>query len=340
MDQSTVKHKTNATRPNIGILITNLGTPDAPTTAALRRYLQEFLSDHRVVDMNRMLWWLILHGIILNTRPARSAKAYQGVWSDEGSPLMVHSKRQCAALSTLFQQTEDKQVVVALAMRYGSPSIAKGLDALRQQGCGKILVFPLYPQYAASTTGSTFDAVADALKQWRWVPTLRMINTYHDHPAYIEALAASVKRHWQQYGRPDRLLISFHGIPERYARQGDPYPCLCKKTARLLAAALELDDGDWLISFQSRFGKEPWLQPYTDETLQSWGREGLGRVDVICPGFAADCLETLEEIAVENRDYYTKSGGERLTYIPALNANDDHIQALFTIIGEHLQGWL
>lgn len=340
MDQAIIKHKTNATRPNIGVLITNLGTPDAPTTTALRRYLKEFLSDQRVVEMNRVLWWLILHGIILNTRPARSAKAYQAVWSSGGSPLMVHSQQQCAALTTLFQQLENKPVHITLAMRYGSPSIAQGLDALRKQGCGKILVFPLYPQYAASTTGSTFDAVADALKQWRWVPELRMINSYHDHPAYIEALSASVKKHWQQYGQAERLLISFHGIPERYAEQGDPYPCLCKKTARLLAAALKLKDDAWLISFQSRFGKEPWLQPYTDATLKAWGGEGLGRVDVICPGFAADCLETLEEIAVENAGYYTAAGGESLRYIAALNANEAHIQALFAISREQMQGWL
>ncbi|MDQ6975564.1 MAG: ferrochelatase [Mariprofundaceae bacterium] len=332
-------HGTDLMRTGTGILLTNLGTPDAPTTKAVRQYLKEFLSDHRVVEMNRILWWLILHGVILNTRPARSAKAYQAVWSAEGSPLMVQSMRQYAALVHMFEQAGGSPVPIELAMRYGNPSITQGLDALREQGCGKILVLPLYPQYTAATTGSTFDAVVNTLKQWRWVPELRMIHGYHDHPAYIAALASSVTRHWEKYGKAERLLVSFHGIPQRYVDQGDPYPRFCRKTAGLLAEALQLEAAQWCISFQSRFGKEPWLQPYTDETLKSWGDKGLGRVDVICPGFAADCLETLEEIAVENRDYYLAAGGHSLRYIHALNADDEHIQALFAICKNHLQGW-
>ncbi|MFQ5581652.1 MAG: ferrochelatase [Mariprofundaceae bacterium] len=320
---------------NTGILLTNLGTPDAPTKEALKRYLREFLWDPRVVEEPRWKWWLILNCIILNVRPPKSAKAYQAVWTDKGSPLMLHSLDQ----QTGLQKLVGEGVHVELAMRYGNPSIASGLQALRDKSCTRILVFPLYPQYSATTTGSTFDAVADELKQWRRVPELRMINTYHDHPAYIAALAASVRRHWDEHGKPDRLLMSFHGIPQRYFDNGDPYPCLCRKTGRLLAGALELQEGEWLVSYQSRFGKEPWVPPYTDETLKQWGAEGVGSVDVVCPGFSADCLETLEEIAVENRDIFLGAGGKQFCYIPALNAGSAHIEALAGIVADHLGGW-
>jgi len=318
-----------------GILLTNLGTPDAPTTEALKRYLKEFLWDPRVVEEPRWKWWLILNGIILNIRPARSAEAYKSVWADKGSPLMLHSLDQQAGLQKLLGDN----VHVKLAMRYGNPSIASGLQALREKGCTRILVFPLYPQYAAATTGSTFDAVADELKQWRRVPELRMISSYHDHPAYIDALAISVRSHWEAHGKADRLLVSFHGIPQRYFDNGDPYPCMCRKTGRLLAETLELKEGEWFVTFQSRFGKEPWVTPYTDETLKAWGAEGVGRVDVICPGFSADCLETIEEIEVENRDYFIEAGGKEFHYIPALNSDDTHIKALAEIANEHLKDW-
>jgi len=321
---------------NIGLLLTNLGTPDEPTTPALRRYLKEFLSDPRVVEMNRVVWWLILHGIILNTRPAKSAAAYRSVWTEDGSPLMQFSLQQQRKLQSLLGET----IRVELAMRYGNPSIASGLQRLRQQGCDKILIVPLYPQYAGATTGSTFDAVADVLKTWRYIPEIRMMNNYHAHPDYIAALAATVRKHWQEHGKGERLLMSFHGIPERYAEQGDPYPQQCRTTASLLAELLELEDKNWFISFQSRFGKEPWIQPYTDATLKAWGQEGVQSVDVICPGFSADCLETLEEIGVENRDYFLEAGGKSLRYIPALNAQDEHIHALYRIIQQQLQGWL
>jgi ferrochelatase len=225
-------------------------------------------------------------------------------------------------------------------MRYGNPSIASGLQALRERGCTRILVFPLYPQYSATTTGSTFDAVADELKQWRRVPELRMISSYHDHPAYIEALATSVRRRWEAHGKAERLLISFHGIPKRYFDNGDPYPCMSRKTGRLLAEALELNKGEWFVSYQSRFGREEWVKPYTDETLKEWGAGGVGRVDVICPGFSSDCLETLEEIAVENRDYFIEAGGKELNYIPALNSDGAHIKALAEIANAHLKGWI
>jgi len=320
----------------IGILLTNLGTPDAPTKEALKVYLKEFLWDPRVVEMPRWQWWLILNGIILNTRPAKSAAAYKSVWTENGSPLMLHSLNQQSGLQAVLGD----DVHVELAMRYGNPSIASGLQALREKGCTKILVFPLYPQYAGATTGSTFDAVADELKQWRRVPELRMINTYHDHPAYIDALAASVRRDWDAHGKPDRLLMSFHGVPQRYFDNGDPYPCLCRKTGRLLSEALELKEGEWFVSYQSRFGKEPWITPYTDETLKQWGAEGLGRVDVICPGFSSDCLETIEEIGEENREYFEEAGGKDLRYIPALNSDAEHIKALAEIVSAHLGSWI
>ena len=322
--------------PKTGILLTNLGTPEAPTKEALKVYLKEFLWDPRVVEMPRWKWWLILNGIILNTRPAKSAEAYKSVWTEHGSPLMLHSLDQQAGL----QKALGDDVHVELAMRYGNPSIASGLRNLRDKGCTRILLFPLYPQYSATTTGSTFDAVADELKSWRRVPGIRMIDSYHDHPAYIEALAASVRRYWDAHGKPDRLLMSFHGIPQRYFDGGDPYPCLCRKTGRLLAESLELKEGEWKVTYQSRFGKEPWVTPYTDETLKQWGAEGLGRVDVICPGFSSDCLETIEEIGEENREYFEEAGGKELRYIPALNSDAEHIRALAEIVSTHLGSWI
>lgn len=323
-------------QPKVGVLLTNLGTPDAPDRASLRRYLKEFLSDPRVVEMNRLLWWLILNMVILNIRPARSAASYRKVWSKEGSPLMQHSLAQQVKLQAVLGD----DVVVGLAMRYGNPSIQAGLEALKEQGCTRILLFPLYPQYAASTTASTMDAVSDVLKTWRYIPEFRSILSYHDEPAYIEALAASIRQHWQEHGRGERLLMSFHGIPQRYADQGDPYPDFCTRTCACLAEALDLDDDAWFMSFQSRFGREAWLQPYTDATLKQWGADGVRRVDVVCPGFSSDCLETLEEIGEENRAYFLESGGESLHYIQALNADDAHIQALASIAQRHLQGWL
>ena len=331
--KSSFKHEDAV---STGVLLTNLGTPDAPTAEALKVYLKEFLWDPRVVEEPRWKWWLILNGIILNTRPAKSAEAYQSVWTEKGSPLMLHSLDQQAGL----QAALGDGVHVELAMRYGNPSITSGLQKLREKGCTKILLFPLYPQYAAATTGSTFDAVADELKTWRRVPELRMISSYHDHPAYIDALASSVRRQWDEHGKPDRFLMSFHGIPQRYFDNGDPYPCMCKKTGRLLAEALELNEGEWFVSYQSRFGKEAWITPYTDETLKEWGAEGLKRVDVICPGFSSDCLETIEEIGVENRDYFIEAGGKELQYIPALNSDAEHIKALTEIANEHIKGWI
>jgi len=320
-----------------GILLTNLGTPDAPTKAAVRVYLKEFLWDPRVVEQPRWLWWLILNGVILNFRPAKSALLYQSVWTEDGSPLLATGKKQCEKLQLSLRQTIGDAVHVELAMRYGRPSIQAGLEALREKNCRKVIILPLYPQYSATTTGSTFDAVADVFKLWRRVPELHLIDAYHNHPAYIAALADSVRAYWAEHGEPERLLMSFHGIPERYFKAGDPYPCHCQATANLLREALGLDEERAFISFQSRFGKEPWLQPYTDETLKSWGKDDVKSVDVICPGFAADCLETLQEIGSENRRYFLDNGGEQYRYIPALNDSEAHIQALTQIVKSRIK---
>lgn len=330
----------HGTKDRAGILLTNLGTPDAPTTTAVRRYLAEFLSDRRVVELSPWLWQPILRGVILNVRPRRSAAAYARVWTDAGSPLLAISKRQAAAVDgalALIQPNDD--IVTALAMRYGSPSIASALEYLRAANVQRLLVFPLYPQYSAATTGSTFDAVADVLKRWRWVPELRFINHYHDDTAYIAALAGSVRAHQDRHGRPQMLLMSFHGLPKHYFLAGDPYFCHCQKTARLLAEALGLGADDYLVSFQSRFGPRAWLQPYTDRTLAALAKRGIDNLQVICPGFSADCLETLEEISIRNKEQYLHHGGRQFSYIPALNDSAVHVEALTGIVRRHLSGW-
>ncbi len=316
----------------LGVLLINLGTPDAPTPSALRRYLAQFLGDPRVVEMARLPWWLILHGIILRTRPKRSAKLYAKVWSGEGSPLYAISKRQRIALEAELHRRLGGPVKVALGMRYGHPSIASALEELAAAGCTSVTALPLYPQYSATTTASSFDALFEALKTWRRIPQLTTVADYHDHPDYLDALAASVRDHWTKHGRGERLLLSFHGIPLRYHENGDPYPHQCRATAEGVAERLGLAEGEWALAYQSRFGREEWLRPYTDETLTQWGREGLGRVDVLCPGFAADCLETLEEIAGENRELFVEAGGGAYHYIPALNNRPDHIAALADLI--------
>ncbi len=322
-----------------GILITNLGTPDAPTPSAVRRYLAEFLWDPRIVDIPRPLWWLILHGIVLRLRPRKAARAYQIVWTPEGSPLLAIGKKQAAALQTLLDEQFPGPVKLALAMRYGNPSIKSALNELRNAGCRRLLVLPLYPQYSATTTASTLDAIAATFRNWRWTPELRMVNHYHDHPDYIQALANSVREYQAEHGHAERLLLSFHGLPRRHLLQGDPYHCQCHKTARLLAEALELKDDAWTLSFQSRFGKEEWLKPYTEATLRDWGKAGVKSVQVLCPGFSADCLETLEEIAEQNRDVFLEAGGESFQYIPALNDRSDHLQALAALVKQHSAGW-
>jgi ferrochelatase len=323
----------------VGILLANLGSPTEPTPAAVRRFLAEFLWDRRVVDVPRPLWWLILNGIILRFRPGRVAKAYASVWSDEGSPLLAISCHQATALREALERRLPGRCRLELTMRYGEPAIAGALERLHAAGCERVLVLPLYPQYSSSTSASTFDAVAEALMRVRWYPELRLVRDYHVDPAYISALAASVCEGWAEHGRPDRLLISLHGIPQRYADEGDAYPEHCAATAAALAAELDLADGEWLLAFQSRFGREPWLQPYTDVTLEEWGRAGVGHVQVICPGFSADCLETLEEIEVENRDTFLEAGGREYHYIPALNTRPDHIEALAGLVERHVTDW-
>ena len=326
-------------QPRVGVLITNLGTPSAATTPALRRYLGQFLADPRVVELPRWLWRCILHGIILRVRPKRSAHAYQGVWTDNGSPLMVHTQAQCEALAQQLQQSYGDAVVVKFAMRYGEPAIDKVIDSMLALDVSRLLILPLYPQYCAATTGSTFDALAADFTRRRWLPELRFINHYHDSPDYIEALATTVETHWQKQGRADKLVMSYHGIPLRYLHKGDPYHCECHKTSRLLAERLKLREEEYLTTFQSRFGREQWLQPYTDETLKTLPAQGIKSVQLICPGFAADCLETIEEIDVENRQYFLDHGGERFEYIPALNAQAVHIKMLTALVQKNLQGW-
>lgn len=326
--------------PRVGILLTNLGTPDAPQRKALRAYLKEFLMDPRVVEVPRVLWWFILNGVILNIRPGRSAAAYRSVWTERGSPLLFHTQDQADALRELVNREYGDQVVVEFAMRYGTPSIPDVLQGMLQGGVRKLLVLPLYPQYSGATTGSTFDALAADFTHRRWLPELRMINHYHDHPAYVSAIANSVRAHRAEHGSADLLLFSYHGVPQRYLDQGDPYHCECLKTSRLVATELGLPEGAYKTTFQSRFGREEWLKPYTDAVLKELPGQGIKSVQVISPGFAADCLETLEELAVENRDYFLAAGGEQYQYIPCLNSSADHIAALAAIVKGHLMGWL
>ncbi|MGB5591821.1 MAG: ferrochelatase [Gammaproteobacteria bacterium] len=323
----------------LGVLLVNLGTPEEPSPAAVRRYLAEFLWDPRVIEVPRPIWWLILHGVILRIRPKRSAAAYAKVWTDEGSPLMVWSVKQRAALQRQLDSALPGPVHVALGMRYGKPSVADALQELRNKQVRRLLVLPLYPQYSATTTATAFDAIAAALARQRWIPELRFINQYHDETGYIGALAASVREHWASDGRGEHLLMSFHGLPRRYLLAGDPYHCHCQKTGRLLAEALFLKDDEWSLSFQSRVGREEWLRPYTDERVQDLGKAGVRHIDVICPGFSADCLETIEEIAMQNQEFFIEAGGERLSYVPALNARRDHISFLTQLVLRHLQGW-
>ncbi|NNG13894.1 MAG: ferrochelatase [Gammaproteobacteria bacterium] len=323
-----------------GVLLCNLGTPEAPTPAAVRRYLAEFLSDPRVVEIPRLLWKLILHTVILTTRPRHVAKAYAKVWTDEGSPLLAISRRQQTALKQQLAEDLGSEVPVALGMCYGKPSIAEALNELRQAGVRRLLILPLYPQYSATTTAAVFDAVVRELGRWRWLPELRMVNHYHDEPAYIEALAGSVQGYWDEHGRSSkRLLMSFHGLPKASLEAGDPYYCECHTTARLLAEKLGLTDKEWKLTFQSRFGPAEWLQPYTDETLKTWGQAGIDAVDTVCPGFAADCLETLEEMSIQNRELFIEHGGKDYRYIPALNDSAAHIGALSSLVQRHSQGW-
>lgn len=337
---STAQGDAHQRSGKIGILISNLGTPEAPTRAAVRRYLSQFLSDRRVVEIPRLIWLALLHGIILNVRPQKSAQVYARIWQDAGSPLLINTQQQHQALQAQLKQTHP-HIIIELAMRYGKPSIPEQLQKLRDQGAEYLLVLPLYPQYSGSTTGSTFDALSDALKNWRWIPELRFINHYHDHPAYIAACVQQIRDHWQNHGEPDQLILSYHGLPKRYLLQGDPYYCHCQKTSRLISQQLNWHPERIRTCFQSRFGKAEWLQPYLDKTLIQMGKEKKFRhLQVFCPGFAADCLETLEEINIENRHYFLDAGGEKFSYIPALNSTPAHLNALVAIMHQHLHNWV
>jgi len=323
-----------------GVLLVNLGTPDAPTAPAVRRYLREFLSDPRVVEIPRPVWWLILNLFILPFRPKKSAQRYAQIWSADGSPLKVHTERQARMLRGYLGERIKAPLVVDYAMRYGRPGVGDVLDSMKQQGCDRILMIPLYPQYAASTTATALDAVASAFARMRNQPALRTVRHFHDHPGYISALVNNISSYWMKHGRPDRLVMSFHGVPRYTLEKGDPYHCECQKTARLVAEALKLRPDQYLVAFQSRFGRAEWLTPYTAEVLNSLGAQHIGRVDVTCPGFVSDCLETLEEIAIEGKAIFSMAGGRDYHYIDCLNERDDWIHALADIAAADLLGWV
>jgi ferrochelatase len=340
MTYATEPTHTHGMPEKTGILLVNLGTPDAPTPQAVRTYLKEFLSDPRVVEMPRALWWLILNGIVLNTRPNKSAAKYASVWMKEGSPLRVHTEKQAVLLQGYLGQRTKAPFIVEYAMRYGNPSIPDVLRKLKEQNCQRILVVPMYPQYAASTTATVNDIVFGELQQMRNTPALRTIKHFHDYPGYIKALASNINHYWMQNGRPEKLLMSFHGLPQYTLDKGDPYHCECHKTAHLLAQELGIKPGQYAVSFQSRFGKANWLQPYTTATLKEWGKQNTKRVDAVCPGFVADCLETLEEIAQEGKEVFQHAGGGEYHYIPCLNERNDWIHTLTDLVLDNLQGWL
>jgi ferrochelatase len=322
----------------VGVLLVNLGTPDEPTTAAVRRYLAEFLWDPRVIEQPRWLWWLILHGIILRTRPKRSAHAYQKVWTADGSPLLLESRQLASAVGGRLTSRLGDRVRVELAMTYGNPSIASALERMRRDNVQRLLLLPMYPQYSATTTASIFARVTAELSRWRWIPELRVVNQYWEEDAYIAALADSIAAHWRERGRK-HLLFSFHSIPKRYFLAGDPYHCFCQATARRVAARLELAEGDWSLGFQSRFGREEWLKPYVDLLLHDYSHVGPRRVTVVCPGFATDCLETLEEINMQNREMFLSHGGEAFDYVPCLNSREAQVSLYEQLVLKHAQGW-
>ncbi|HQW76999.1 MAG: ferrochelatase [Dokdonella sp.] len=323
----------------LAILLVNLGTPDAPDSASVRRYLAEFLADPRIVEQPRWLWWLILHGIILRIRPARSARAYAKVWTSAGSPLQAGTQELADRLQDALQADFGNAVIVRHAMRYGAPDLGETLAGLARSGMRRLLVVPLFPQFSATTTASVFDAVTAQFRRWRCPPELRLVSDYCQEPAHVEALARSVERHWQANGRSERLLLSFHGIPQRYVRNGDPYRQQCEATAAGLRARLRMGADELLVSFQSRVGREPWLQPYTDHTLAELPVQGVRSVDVMCPGFAVDCLETLEEMDMAGREIFLHAGGERFNYIACLNAGDDQVAAMRELVLRHCRGW-
>jgi len=335
------KDFSHGTPNSVGILLVNLGTPDNTKTSSVRRYLRQFLSDPRVIEVPKVIWWFVLNLFILPFRPSKSAEAYKEIWTKEGSPLLLYSEEITKKIQKSFNGRELKNDFhVELAMSYGKPSIENSLNKLRKKNVRRILLLPMYPQYSSTTTGSVFENVTKVLSKQRWIPEFRHINQYHDNKAYIETISKSIKEFWKSNGTPDRLLFSFHGLPKKMLLEGDPYHCQCYKTARLVSEKLELSEDDWFVSFQSRLGPTKWLEPYTDETLKSWGEKKSGVVDVICPGFSVDCLETLEEIAMENAEYYEEAGGKKLRYIPALNSQQKHISFLINLIEKNISDWI
>ncbi len=340
MTYQTEPEYTHGTPVRTGILLVNLGTPDAPTAQAVRPYLKQFLGDPRVVEIPRLVWWLVLNGIILNVRPKKSAEKYASIWLDEGSPLRVYTEKQAYRLAEILKERSPSPLIVDYAMSYGSPSIPNALQKLKQQNCQRILIVPLFPQYAASSTAPVFDQVFGAMLQMRNQPAIRTVKHFHDHPGYINALANNINEYWDQHGRPEVLVMSFHGVPQYTLEKGDPYHCECHKTGRLLAEALGLKPEQYRISFQSRFGKAEWIKPYTTATLKELGTQKTRRVDMVCPGFVADCLETLEEIAMEGKEDFQHAGGSEYHYIPCLNDRNDWMDALTDLVMNNLQGWL
>jgi ferrochelatase len=330
---------THGTPVRVGVVLVNLGTPPDPSPRSVRKYLAEFLWDPRVIEANRVLWWLVLHGVILRFRPKRSAHAYQKIWTPEGSPLLLESRKLVDALAQRLRAgLGDDAVVVELAMSYGEPSIAGALDRLRLANVHRLLVLPLYPQYSSTTAGSIFDLVTRELRRWRRVPDLRFVSQYWENERWLAAVTDSIAAHWRVHGRK-HLLFSFHSIPKRYFLAGDPYHCYCQGTARAVASRLGLADGEWSVGFQSRFGREEWLKPYVDLLLQEYARKGPRQVTVVCPGFATDCLETLEEISMQNREMFLAQGGEAFDYVPCLNSSPAHVDALEDVLLQQVQGW-
>ncbi len=325
----------NRFNQKIAVLLTNLGTPDKPETSPVRTYLQEFLSDPRIVEIPRFIWMCILHGIILRVRPKRSAAAYASIWSEDGSPLLVISKQQKAALKQRLEQNGFSNVEVELAMRYGNPSIASTLQEIREKGITRIVVLPLYPQYSSPTTGSTFDAIAQEISQWRWVPELHFINGYHKHPLFISAIANQINEFLTQH-KPQKIVFSYHGMPQQFLEQGDPYHCFCQQTTRLVMEQVNYPKDDAITCFQSRFGKAEWLKPYTDKTLEAFPEQGITDIAILSPAFSADCLETLEELQEENKELFEEAGGKSYHYIPCLNATPEHIDLIEDLVKPYI----
>ena len=328
----------HGSKERIGVLITNLGTPDAPNKKELKVYLNQFLSDPRVIELPKILWQILLKLVILQIRPSKSAEAYKQIWTDKGSPLLDIANRQLNKIQSSFS-SKNENIVFEVGMRYGNPSIPDALLKLQKKQVRRLLVLPMYPQYCAATTGSTFDEVTNVLQKWRWIPEMRFINQYFEEKNYIEALSNSIKSFWKKTSKPQKIIFSYHGIPKRYLTNGDPYHCFCLKTTRLVKEYMGLSDDEIMTTFQSRFGREEWLKPYTSETLKELPKQGIKNIHIISPGFSSDCLETLEELEEENKEYFMESGGENYHYIPCLNDHDDHIDVFVNLIKKHTQGW-